>query len=65
MNTRRWAGLLLVVFGLSLCGAAGWHYLRGCLAQRQARAEFEGALAENPGDAIALQYLEALKYQVN
>jgi len=31
----------------------------------QALAEFEGALAENPGDAIALQYLEALKYQVN
>ena len=46
MNTRQWAGLLLVVFGLSLCGAAGWHYLRGCLAQRQARAEFEAGIAQ-------------------
>jgi Flp pilus assembly protein TadD len=36
---------------------------RGDLAQ--ALAEFEGALAENPGDPIALKYLEALKYQVN
>jgi Tfp pilus assembly protein PilF len=31
----------------------------------QALAEFEGALAENPGDPIALKYLETLKYQVN
>ncbi|HKD11995.1 MAG TPA: hypothetical protein VKE50_07955, partial [Thermoanaerobaculia bacterium] len=45
MNKRRWAGLLLFVSGLSLCGAAGWHYLRGWLAQRQARAEFRPRLA--------------------
>lgn len=36
---------------------------RGELAQ--AVAEFEGALAENPGDPTALEYLEALKLQVN
>lgn len=36
---------------------------RGDLAQ--ALAEFEGALTENPGDPIALKFLEALKYQVN
>ena len=39
------------------------HASRGDLAE--AVAEFEGALAENPGDPIALRYLEALKYQVN
>jgi len=36
---------------------------RGELAQ--ALAEFQGALAQNPGDPTALQYLEALKLQVN
>jgi Tfp pilus assembly protein PilF len=30
-----------------------------------AMAEFEGALAENPGDPMALKYLETLKYRVN
>jgi sortase A len=45
VKTRRWGGLLLFVSGLSLCGAAGWHYLRGSLAQRQARAEFEARVA--------------------
>ena len=27
--------------------------------------EFEGALAENPGDPIALKFLETLKYRIN
>ncbi len=36
---------------------------RGDVAE--AMAEFEGALAENPGDPMALRYLEALKYRVN
>jgi len=36
---------------------------RGDVAE--AMAEFEGALAENPGDPLALRYLEALKYRVN
>jgi Tfp pilus assembly protein PilF len=36
---------------------------RGELAE--AVAEFEGALAENPGDPIATKYLEALRFQVN
>jgi len=36
---------------------------RGDVAE--AMAEFEGALAENPGDPIALKYLETLKYRVN
>jgi len=31
----------------------------------EAMAEFEGALAENPGDPMALKYLETLKYRVN
>jgi Tfp pilus assembly protein PilF len=31
----------------------------------EALAEFEGALAENPGDPIALQFLESLRYKVN
>jgi Tfp pilus assembly protein PilF len=31
----------------------------------EAVAEFQGALAQNPGDPIALRYLEELKYQVN
>ena len=31
----------------------------------EAVAEFEGALAENPGDPMALSYLEALKLRVN
>ena len=31
----------------------------------EAREEFLGALAENPGDPVALRFLEALKYQVN
>ena len=39
------------------------HASRGDLPE--AVAEFEGALAENPGDPVALRYLEALKYQVN
>ena len=39
------------------------HASRGDLAQ--ALVEFEGALALNPGDPIALKYLEALRYQVN
>jgi Tfp pilus assembly protein PilF len=36
---------------------------RGEIAE--ARAEFEGALAENPGDPVALRFLDALKYRVN
>jgi Tfp pilus assembly protein PilF len=36
---------------------------RGDVAE--AMAEFEGALAENPGDPMALKYLETLKYRVN
>jgi Tfp pilus assembly protein PilF len=36
---------------------------RGELAQ--ALLEFEGALALNPGDPVALKYLEGLQYQVN
>jgi len=36
---------------------------RGDVAE--AMAEFEGALAENPGNPMALRYLEALKYRVN
>jgi Tfp pilus assembly protein PilF len=36
---------------------------RGELAE--AVVEFEGALAENPGDPIATKYLEALRFQVN
>ena len=36
---------------------------RGELAE--AVAEFEAALALNPGDPIAVRYLEALRYQVN
>jgi Tfp pilus assembly protein PilF len=39
------------------------HASRGDLAQ--ALVEFEGALALNPDDPIALKYLEALRYQVN
>jgi Tfp pilus assembly protein PilF len=31
----------------------------------EAMLEFEGALAENPGDPIALKFLEALKYRIN
>lgn len=31
----------------------------------EALAEFEGALAENPGDPLALKYVEALRYRVN
>jgi len=36
---------------------------RGEIAE--ALMEFEGALAENPGDPIALRFLETLKYRVN
>jgi Tfp pilus assembly protein PilF len=36
---------------------------RGDVAE--AMAEFQGALAENPGDPMALRYLETLKYRVN
>ena len=39
------------------------HASRGELAE--AIVEFDGALALNPGDPVALKYLEALKYQVN
>ena len=39
------------------------HAARGELAE--AIAELEGALAESPGDPIALQLLESLKYRVN
>jgi Tfp pilus assembly protein PilF len=31
----------------------------------EAMLEFEGALAENPGDPIALKFLETLKYRIN
>ncbi|HEY3204330.1 MAG TPA: tetratricopeptide repeat protein [Thermoanaerobaculia bacterium] len=31
----------------------------------EAQAEFEGALAENPGDPIASRFLEALKFKIN
>ena len=31
----------------------------------EALAEFEGALAESPGDPVALRFLEELKYRVN
>jgi len=36
---------------------------RGEIAE--ALAEFDGALAENPGDPVALGFLEVLKYKVN
>jgi Tfp pilus assembly protein PilF len=36
---------------------------RGEIAE--AVAEFEGALAESPGDPLALRFLEALRYKVN
>ena len=36
---------------------------RGEIAE--AVAEFEGALAESPGDPMALQFLQALRYKVN
>jgi Tfp pilus assembly protein PilF len=36
---------------------------RGDLAE--ALVEFEGALAENPGDPVATKFLEALRFQVN
>jgi Tfp pilus assembly protein PilF len=39
------------------------HASRGDFAE--ALVEFEGALAENPGDPVALKYLEALRFQVN
>jgi Tfp pilus assembly protein PilF len=39
------------------------HATRGELAE--ALVEFEEALAQNPGDPIALKYLEALRFQVN
>jgi Tfp pilus assembly protein PilF len=39
------------------------HAARGDLAE--ALVEFEGALAQCPGDPVALKYLEALRYQVN
>jgi hypothetical protein len=36
---------------------------RGEIAE--AIAEFEGALAESPGDPMALKFLEMLRYKVN
>ena len=39
------------------------HASRGDLAE--ALVEFEGALAENPGDPVATKFLEALRFQVN
>ena len=39
------------------------HAARGDLAE--ALVEFEGALAENPGDPVATKFLEALRFQVN
>ena len=39
------------------------HASRGDLAQ--AVLEFEGALAENPGDPVALEFLRELRYRVN
>lgn len=39
------------------------HAARGEVAE--AIAELEGALEQNPGDPIALQLLESLKYKVN
>jgi Tfp pilus assembly protein PilF len=39
------------------------HASRGDFAE--AILEFEGALAENPGDPVAVKYLEALRFQVN
>ena len=39
------------------------HASRGEIAE--AVAEFEGALAENPGDPMALRFLESLRYKVN
>jgi Tfp pilus assembly protein PilF len=39
------------------------HASRGELAE--AVVEFEGALAQCPGDPVALKYLEALRFQVN
>ncbi len=38
---RRAAGTTLILAGLVLCAAAGWHYLQGFLAQREGRAELE------------------------
>jgi Tfp pilus assembly protein PilF len=39
------------------------HAARGDISQ--AVAEFEGALEENPGDPIAVKFLEELRYRVN
>jgi len=39
------------------------HAARGEAAE--ALTEFEGALRENPGDPLALQFLEALRFKVN
>jgi len=48
MKTRRLFGSLLIVAGLGLCLAAGLHYLRGFLAQREGQTEFETRLAQQP-----------------
>lgn len=39
------------------------HAARGEIAE--AVAEFQGALVENPGDPMALHFLETLRYKVN
>src|ERR1700736_6251756 len=41
MRARDLFGTGLIVAGLTLCGAAGLHYWRGTVAQREGRAELE------------------------
>lgn len=41
MRARGLLGTVLIVTGLALCGAAGLHYWRGAVAQREGRAELE------------------------
>jgi len=48
MSARRTLGLLLLAAGMLLCGAAGWHYLQGDLAQHQAQAEFARRIGRPP-----------------
>jgi sortase A len=45
MRTRRAVGAIFIVAGLGLCGAAGLHYLRGHVAQSEAKADFERRLS--------------------
>ncbi|MEO8431825.1 MAG: class D sortase [Acidobacteriota bacterium] len=48
MRSRRTASLLLVLSGLFLLGVSGRHYVRGWLAQREARRTFESGRPGTP-----------------